>query len=135
MSVSKDPHTVDAETKRAPKRSTPNHQPKSLQVHQEAKKWDDTNQELRNIGEMSIGPTILKLFISWLPANSNTFLFELVVVIYLIIAVIHFSLTGDTLMHIALLPYVAANKGLNEVKLLFSKRKKENNNRQPPEDR
>jgi hypothetical protein len=68
--------------------------------------------------------------ISWLPTDSNTFLFELVVVIYLIIAVIHFGLTGDTSMLVTLLPYMAAYKGLTEVKPLLSKTKNEESEKQ-----
>lgn len=76
-----------------------------------------------------------KIFISWLPKDSNTFLFELVVVIYLIIAVIHFGLTGDTLMIVTLLPYVAASKGLTEVRPLLSKGKKESDKQHLSEDK
>lgn len=76
-----------------------------------------------------------KIFISWLPKDSNTFLFELVVVIYLTISVIHFGLTGDTSMLVTLLPYVAAYKGLTEVKPLLSKVKKENDKQRLSEDK
>lgn len=62
--------------------------------------------------------------INWLPPDSNTFLFELVAVIYLVVGILHFSRTGDTSMLTTLLTYVGAYIGLAEVKPLFSRGKK-----------
>src|SRR5713226_7427935 len=53
--------------------------------------------------------------IRWLPTDANTFLFELVAVIYLVIGLIHFSRTGETPMLTTLLTYVGAYVGLAEV--------------------
>jgi hypothetical protein len=62
--------------------------------------------------------------INWLPTDANTFLFELVAVIYLVVGILHFSRTGDTSMLTTLLTYVGAFIGLAEVKPLVSWREK-----------
>jgi hypothetical protein len=72
--------------------------------------------------------SIKETVISWLPTDSKTFVFELVIMTYLISGVIHFSHTGDTSMLTTLLMYVAAYVGVTEVKPLFSLGKRENNN-------
>ncbi len=63
--------------------------------------------------------------ICWLPTDSNTLLFELVAVIYLVIGLIQFSHTGETSMLTTLLTYVGAYVGLAEVKPIFSRGKRE----------
>ena len=84
--------------------------------HAEAQQKHEPNQAQRSLQET---------LINWLPTDPNTFLFELVVVTYLMVAVIHFSFTGDTSMLMTLLPYIAAYVGLSEVKPLFSRGKGE----------
>lgn len=71
--------------------------------------------------------------ISWLPTDSNTFLFEIVVMTYLIIGVVHFSHTGDTSMLTTLLECVAAYVGVKQITPLIPKSRKENDNPKPPE--
>jgi hypothetical protein len=82
--------------------------------HAEAQQKHEPDQAQRSLKET---------LINWLPRDPNTFLFELVVVTYLIVAVIHFIFTGDTSMLMTLLPYIAAYVGFSEVKPLFSRRK------------
>jgi len=82
--------------------------------HAEAQQKREPDQAQRSLKET---------LINWLPRDPKTFLFELVVMTYLIVAVIHFSFTGDTSMLMTLLPYIAAYVGLYEVKPLFSRGK------------
>jgi len=51
-------------------------------------------------------------------------LFEIVALVYLVVAVVHFIQTGDTSMFPMLLGYVAAYVGLTEIALLFPRGKK-----------
>lgn len=82
----------------------------------EAQQKHETGQPTRNLQE---------IFINWLPTDTKTFLFALVIVIDLMIGVIHFGKTGDTSMVMSLLGYAAAYVGLSEVKPLFAGKKRE----------
>jgi len=53
-----------------------------------------------------------------LPPDSNTFLFELISVTYLIVGAIHFARTDDASMLTTLLTWAAAHVGLTKVKPL-----------------
>ncbi len=83
---------------------------------------------------VQVQESLKKIIIGWLPKDSNTFLFELVVVIYLVIGLIHFSRTGETSMLSTLLTYVGTYVGVAEVKPLLSKVKKENDKQRLSED-
>ncbi len=77
--------------------------------------------------------SIKETLISWLPTDTKTFLFELVILTYLISGVIHFSHTGDTSMLTTLLTYVAAYVGVTEITPFIPKRRKGGNNSQQSE--
>lgn len=73
-----------------------------------------TNQERKGLPETLHG---------WLPTDPNTFVFECVVVTYLIVGVIDFAKKGDGSMLTTLLPYGSAYVGLTKVEPLFLRRK------------
>jgi len=85
------------------------------QVHQQPEPEQERNQE-----DASIGKRLKRC----LPTDLKSFLFALVVVVYLIIGVIHFGETGDPSMLAPLLYTVGAYAGLSEGKALFSRGKK-----------
>jgi hypothetical protein len=91
-----------------------NTRPQVLQVHQQTKHEQESNQE-----DISIG----KGLNNCLPIDPKSFLFVLVAVVYLIIGVIHFAQTGDTSMLTTLLGYAGGYIGLEKVTPLFSRGK------------
>ena len=80
----------------------------------EAQQKHDTSQVQRSLRET---------LINWLPTDTRTFLFALVIVTDLIIGIVHFAITGDMSTVMTLLGYAAAYVGLTEVRPLFLKGK------------
>jgi hypothetical protein len=103
------PRKVDRRSKRsiAPNRGC---LPKRLQFLQVTRQEHDSKNERNSLKE------ILQ---SWIPTDSNAFMFELVVVTYLIVGIFYFIQKEDGSMLTTLLPYVSAYVGLTKVKPLL----------------
>jgi hypothetical protein len=103
------PHRLDHRSKRssAYNKECP---PRGFKSFQEKDQERDSRDEQKKLKEA---------LLSWLPTDSNAFMFELVVVTILIIGVINFVLKGDGSILIILLPYVSAYVGLPKVQPLL----------------
>jgi hypothetical protein len=65
----------------------------------------------------------------YFPKDLNTLLYVLFILVYLVCAIIQFARMGDVSMLTALLPYLSAYAGIQNVAYLFPWRKKEEKQR------